>query len=264
MTNGPGRRAADAPPALLTFLEQRAVGELGAFLAASPLLRLAGRGDRHPVLVLPGFTATDRSTEVLRWHLRGLGYWTHGWQLGRNMGPSRSIVAGMVERLTALHDRHGQPVSLIGQSLGGIYARHLALRFPGLVRDVITLGSPFRTRPGDHSAVEALWKMATVRSRPLVSRMVGDEDELSLSVPSTAIYSRTDGIVAWQLCIEGKGPQRESIEVRASHAGMGFHPGAVYAIADRLAQREGHWRPFRPPLALRHLYPRAATYRPAA
>ena len=73
---------------LLTFLEQRAMGEVGAFLAATPLLRMVGRGDRHPVLVLPGFTASDRSTEVLRWYLRSLGYWTHGWQLGRNYGPN--------------------------------------------------------------------------------------------------------------------------------------------------------------------------------
>ncbi len=88
MVDGRTRPPADAPPMLFTFLEQRAVGELGAFLAATPLLRLVGRGDRHPVLVLPGFTASDRSTEVLRWYLRSLGYWTHGWQHGRNYGPN--------------------------------------------------------------------------------------------------------------------------------------------------------------------------------
>jgi pimeloyl-ACP methyl ester carboxylesterase len=264
MANGPSRRPTDAPPAMLTFLEQRAVGEFGAFLAATPLLRLVGRGDRHPVLVLPGFTASDRSTEVLRWYLRSLGYWTHGWHLGRNLGPQHHIVAGLVARLAELHAQHGRKVSLIGQSLGGIYARHLAFRHPEMVRGVTTLGSPFRTQPGDHSAVEHLWRITTVRSRPQVRRLITDEQDLVLDVPSTAIYSRTDGIVAWQLCIESAGPLRESIEVRSSHSGMGVNPSALYAIADRLAQPEGQWQPFRAPLTLRHLYPPAATYRPAA
>jgi pimeloyl-ACP methyl ester carboxylesterase len=259
------RPPADAPPALFTFLEQRAVGELGAFVAATPMLRLVGRGDRHPVLVIPGFTASDRSTEVLRWYLRSLGYWTHGWQQGRNYGPNGRTVAGMMARLTELSDRHGRTVSLVGQSLGGTYARHLALRYPGMVRSVITLGSPFRSQPGDHSAVEQLWRMTTVRSRPQIRRLIIDEENMVLSVPSTAIYSRTDGIVAWQLCIESAGPLRESIEVRSSHSGMAVNPSVLYAVADRLAQPEGLWRPFRPPVGLRHLYPPAATYRrPAA
>jgi pimeloyl-ACP methyl ester carboxylesterase len=257
------RPPADAPPALFTFLEQRAVGELGAFVAATPMLRLVGRGDRHPVLVIPGFTASDRSTEVLRWYLRSLGYWTHGWQQGRNYGPNGRTIAGMIARLTELHDRHGRTVSLVGQSLGGVYARHLALRYPGMVRSVITLGSPFRSQPGDRSAVEQLWRMTSARSRPQLRRLIVDEEDLVLSVPSTAIYSRTDGIVAWQLCIESAGPLRESIEVRSSHSGMAVHPSALYAVADRLAQPEGHWRPFRPPPGLRHLYPTPATYRPA-
>ena len=240
------------------------MGEIGAFLAATPLLRMVGRGDRHPVLVLPGFTASDRSTEMLRWYLRSLGYWTHGWQLGRNLGPDSRIVSGLTARLSELHRQHDRRVSLVGQSLGGIYARHLALRHPEMVRAVITLGSPFRTQPGDHSAVEHLWRMTTVRSRPQIRRLITDEGALELLVPSTAVYSRTDGIVAWQLCIESAGPLRESIEVRSSHSGMAVHPSVLYAIADRLAQREGNWRPFRPPLTLRRLYPPAATYRPAA
>ena len=129
-----------------------------------------------------------------------------------------------------------------------------------MVRSVITLGSPFRSQPGDHTAVEQLWRMTTVRSRPQIRRLIVDEENLVLAVPSTAIYSRTDGIVAWQLCIESEGPLRESIEVRSSHSGMAVNPSALYAVADRLAQPEGRWRPFRPPVGMRHLYPPAATY----
>jgi hypothetical protein len=145
-----------------------------------------------------------------------------------------------------------------------MYARHMARRAPDMVRAVITLGSPFRTQPGDHSAVEHLWRISTVRSRPQVRRLVSDEEDVPLAVPSTAIYTRTDGIVNWRLCIESAGPQRESIEVRSSHSGMAVNPSVLYSVADRLAQREGEWKPFRPPISLRALYPPAATYHRAA
>jgi pimeloyl-ACP methyl ester carboxylesterase len=264
MTDGTERRPASPPSSLYTFLEQRAVGEVGAFMAASPFLRLFGRGDRHPVLVLPGFRASDRSTEALRWYLRSLGYWTHGWQLGQNVGPAAHVVRGISHRLAELHDRHGRRVSLVGQSLGGIYARHLARHHPEMVRSVITLGSPFRSRPEDRSAVDALWRRAVAGSRAEVARLLADGAAMELTVPSTAIYSRTDGIVRWYLCLETTGPLRESIEVRSSHTGMGFNPSVLYVVADRLAQGEGSWRPFRPPPTMRHLYPRPASYRPAA
>ena len=120
--------AVRAPSALLLAAEQRAVLELGAFFAASPLLRMAGRGDRHPVLVLPGFTAGDRSTAPLRWFLRSQGWWAHGWHLGPNFGPTRRVVNGIQERLDELHGLHGRAVSSVGWSLGGIYARELARR----------------------------------------------------------------------------------------------------------------------------------------
>src|SRR5437870_1661144 len=135
----PGVRA---PDRLLLWLEQRALFELGALVAASPWLRLLGRGDQHPVLVLPGFTASDVTTTPLRWQLRSWGYWAHGWQLGRNLGPTPAVLEGLVDRLLTLHERHGRKVTLIGWSLGGIYARELARQFPDSVRSVITLGSP--------------------------------------------------------------------------------------------------------------------------
>jgi hypothetical protein len=257
-----GRAPVDAPSVLLRVLEGRALYEFGTFLAASPFLRAIGRGDRHPVLVLPGFTADDRSTLPLRWFLRGQGYWTHGWTLGSNMGPTRRVVRGLEARLTEVHERHDRTVTLIGWSLGGIYARLLARRHPDMVRQVITLGSPFRMIDGDHSTAERLWNRRQHRfsATDREELYLPEDDRPPLSVPSTAIYTRTDGVVRWYTCIERAGDRRENIEVRGSHSGLGWNPAVLVAIADRLAQPEGTWRPFRPPLGTAHLFPRPEFY----
>lgn len=255
------RPIVEAPSRLLQWSESRAMFELTAFLAASPLLRAVGRGDRHPVLVLPGFTTSDASTAPLRWVLRSQGYWTHGWGLGRNMGPTGRVLRGLHDRLEMLADRHGRPVSLIGHSLGGIYARELARSHPDSVRQVITLGSPFRLEPGDRSAASPIADRIQHRWRTEELRMTEAEvAKPPVPVPSTAIYSRSDGVVRWHTCIDTSCDQHENIEVRGSHIGLGINPAAVYAISDRLAQPEDDWRPFRPPLTLRHHYPRPVDF----
>jgi pimeloyl-ACP methyl ester carboxylesterase len=234
-------------------------------MAASPILRVVGRGDRHPVLILPGFTADDRSTVPLRWFLRGQGYWVHGWLLGNNFGPTRRVVRGLEDRLLELHERHGQKVTVIGWSLGGIYARMLARRHPEAVRQVITLGSPFRMAEGDHSNAEGLWKLVEpTHSKPDLEEIYLPEDEQPpLQVPATSIYTRTDGVVKWFTCIDRAGERRENIEVRGSHSGLGWNPAVLVALADRLAQPEGEWRPFKRRCSTAHLFPRADTYRAA-
>lgn len=237
--------------------------ELGAAAAASPLLRAVGRGDRHPVLVLPGFLAGDPSTAPLRSVLRGQGYWVHGWHLGRNLGPTPEVVDGLVGRLAMLHERHEAPVSLVGWSLGGIYARRLARRFPERVRQVITLGSPFRIDPdANRSSVSGLYDRLRPTHAVTVDADLPGMDGGALEVPATSIYTRTDGVVRWWQCLESIGPERENIEVRGSHSGLGFNPAAILAISDRLAQPVGDWEPFRPPRPLRHQYPHPADWTP--
>jgi pimeloyl-ACP methyl ester carboxylesterase len=264
VTDDTAPQAVQAPPRWLTALEHRAVYEFGAFVAASPFLRLAGRGDRHPVLVLPGFTAGDRSTVPLRNVLRSQGYWVHGWELGRNIGPTQRIVEGMQARLLDLHERHGRSVSVVGWSLGGIYARHLARMHPDAVRQVITLGSPFRIAPGDRSAASALFdRLSPAFSQEFLARALSDVEAKPLPVPATAIYSKGDGVVRWHRCIDVVDDLHENIEVRGSHSGLGWNPAAVIAISDRLARREGDWKPFRPNLAVRHLFPVAEDFRAA-
>jgi len=254
----PGVRA---PDRALLWLEQRALFELGALAAAAPWLRLLGRGDHHPVLVLPGFTASDASTTPLRWQLRSWGYWAHGWGLGRNLGPTPDVLTGLVERLDAVHKRHGRKVSLVGWSLGGIYARELARQFPGYVRSVITLGSPYRMSLSDRSSVSRLLDLLVGGfDRELIEGWVSEEERGALTVPATSIYTRTDGIVRWHTCIDSEGPNRENIEVLGSHSGLGVNPAVLYAIANRLAQPEDDWRPFQPPVALRRFYPKPVTW----
>ncbi len=230
-----------APNKLLLLLEARAWWELGAFYWMAPLSGLAPTGDGHPVFVLPGLAASDISTCPLRAFLRDRGYRAHGWKLGRNCGPRVGVEAMMQDRLVELADRYARKVSLIGWSLGGIFAREMARRAPNEVRSVITLGSPFAGNP---RAINA-WRIY----EGLSGRAVDDWPAREAAqdpppVPSTAIYSRSDGIVAWQSCVERITPITENIEVQGSHSGLGHNPAVLYAIADRLAQPEDEWRPF--------------------
>jgi alpha/beta hydrolase family protein len=235
------------PGLRLLLLEGRAVLEMAALLVASPLLRRAPRGDGHPVLVLPGFMASDFSTRALRSFLRDRGYAAHGWKLGRNTGPTPETVAALVQRLHELRGRHARRVSLIGWSLGGVYARELARAFPPDVRQVITLATPFRNLEATNVPAFLL-----TRRRPHPNEAAFRERlRLPLQVPTTAIYSRTDGIASWRSCVAEPGPQSESIEVESSHLGIGHHPVVLLTIADRLAQAEDAWKPFRPPAGWR-------------
>lgn len=238
------------PSAWLAAAElPRAVAELALLAATYPgLARSAPRGDGHPVLVLPGLLAGDRSTAPLRRVLQRLDYDVRPWGLGRNRGP-RSV-GGSGERLFArvegLFEETGRTVSLVGWSLGGILARLVARRLPGLVRQVITLGSPFADG-GDATNAGKLFEMAsgTRRGDPANRAMFAELAGPS-GVPSAAIYSRTDGICAWQVCRDQPALRRENIEVYGSHCGLGVNASVIYAVADRLAQDEGRWAPFAP------------------
>ena len=231
-----------APPSRELFLlEMRAGAELGAFFATAGLLRMAPKGDGHPVLVLPGLAASDVSTKLLRTYLRDRGYRAHGWKMGANHGPRPGVEERMQQRLADLYQRYGRKVSVIGWSLGGVYARELARNAPDQVRSVITLGSPFSGRPRGSNA----WKLFEYVSETKVEHWhVLRNIRTPPPVPSTAIFTRTDGIVAWRGCMEHQTELTENIEVEGSHCGLGHNPLVLYAVADRLAQAEDSWKPF--------------------
>lgn len=220
---------------------------------STPLLALLPRGDGHPVLVLPRLHGTDVSTTTLRTVLKGLGYRTYGWQLGRNIGPTSKVVHGMRARLDYLTNRYQSPVTLIGWSLGGIYARQLARRTPHAVRQVITLSSPIRLARHEQSRANRLFhRYAHEHVEPL--NLPLEDGDGPLPVPATSIYTPLDGIVAWQTCLDELSPRAENIAVLSSHLGIAYHPAALWAIADRLAQPADDWTPFQPPLLLRTAY----------
>lgn len=251
--------SAQPPSRLLMLAEARAVFELGAFYAARPLLGMLPKGDGHPVLVLPGFMASDTSTVPMRNLLEDLGYAAHGWGLGRNVRIDDGRVRELVSLLERIHAESGRKVSIVGWSLGGVLARELAKMLPHLVRQVITLGSPISDNR-DYTNASKLFAMlngddpAPVRHGHRFGGL-----HQAPPVPTTSILTRGDGIVHWRGSVQhphaGHG-QTENIEVFASHLGLGVNPSVMYALADRLALEEGKWKPFSAPLWLRGLFPK--------
>ena len=226
-------------------LELRAFWEFGALLPAWPLLSRAPTGDGHAVMVFPGLSANDASTVPLRYYLQSLGYKPWGWEQGFNFGPRAGVLDEAKDHLARTFDSTGRKVSLIGWSLGGVYARELAKELPHMVRSVITLGTPFA---GSHKSTNA-WRVYQLASGRDIERESESYDlPTAPPVPCSSIYSRTDGVVAWQASWQAASkanPQTENIEVLASHIGLGLNPSAWWAVADRLAQAEGQWQPFR-------------------
>jgi pimeloyl-ACP methyl ester carboxylesterase len=241
-----------APGMGLLAMEFRAFWEFGAVLPAWPALQQAPKGDGHSVVVFPGLAASDTSTFPLRRYLQSLGYEVTGWQQGNNFGPRAGVLDSIKRRVLEANQQSGRKVSLVGWSLGGVYAREIAKELPDAVRCAITLGTPFAGGPRSTNA----WRLYEMVSGRNIDRE-GDNFELEKAppVPTTSVYSKTDGIVAWQGSIQSDAPgighpQTENIEVLASHFGIGLNPSAWWAVADRLAQSEGQWKPFRKPKLL--------------
>lgn len=212
---------------------------------AWPLLQRAPAGDGHSVIVFPGLSASDGSTIPLRNYLFSKGYRVSGWNQGHNFGPRAGVLETASLQVRETFEASGQrKVSLIGWSLGGVYARELAKLHPEHVRCVITLGTPFSGAPESTNA----WRLFRLTSgRDIRTETQRFDLAAAPPVPTTSIYSRTDGIVAWQGSIQHPDPRQprtENIEVMASHLGIGMNPSSLWAVADRLAQPEGDWRPF--------------------
>jgi len=249
-TNGPSfwDSAAELPRVLL---------EMSALGCTWPAVVGAPRGDGHTVMVLPGFTAGDQSTLVLRRLLTRLNYHVLPWGLGRNTG-SFELQARLRRRFDQILERYPGRISLVGQSLGGVFARVLAHEYPDRVRQVVTLGSPFASPGPDtvNALVSRLFQNVAGMSRDEMQAQMLEFPQGPPPVPSTAIYSKTDGVVHWSSCLEYEGSQSENVEVVGSHSGMAFNPLVIYVIADRLSQPKDAWTPFDRSGLKTLLYPR--------
>ncbi|GMN02666.1 esterase/lipase family protein [Erythrobacter sp. MTPC3] len=254
--NGQDTPAAVPPNRFWTFAEGRALFELGAFYAATPLLSALPKGDGHAVVTLPGFMATNNSTVPMRRLLSRLGYDAHGWDSGRNVRVNEALLSRLEKQLQRLHKSTGRAVSLIGWSLGGVLARELAKLHPDKVRLVVSLGSPI-SDDRNHTNAARLFKFFNGEEPENLRGGQFQGLDTAPPVPTTSIFTKTDGIVHWRGSVQQPGDHpTENIEVYASHCGMGVNPSVMVALADRLSQAEGEWSPFAPKLHQRILFPK--------
>ncbi len=231
------------PSLLKALFETRAIVELGAYYTAYPFLRNVPKGDGHPVLVIPGLLASDASTKPLRKFINDKGNYAYPWEMGRNLGQIEHLER-LEDRIKSLKLKHGKKVTLIGWSLGGLYSRVLANRNPADIRQVITLGSPFMGIHGESNA-DFAYELASGQTRGDVAEAVSRLVEKTPPMPFTSVYSKGDGIVCWQHCIDPTDRYDvQNIEVIGSHLGLGHNPSVLVVVADRLAQEEGYWQPF--------------------
>ncbi len=218
------------------FGEARWLLELPSLLLRSPRLARQPRGRGQPVLVLPGFGAGDASTAVLRAYLRFLGYRPRGWGLGLNTGDVPHLLSRVVEKLERISAKERRPVALIGWSLGGVLAREAARERPAAARLVITLGTPVVGGP-KYTAAAGFYRRQGI-DLDAIEAAVEARNQQPLATPVTAIYSRSDGIVAWRACIDRHAPDVDHIEVETTHLGLGFSPQVFEIIAERLARSD--------------------------
>lgn len=245
-----------APPSILYALTEapRVMHEMAHLRIASRWLRRAPRGDGHGVMLLPGFLGSDKYNRPLLEYLQSQGYWTVGWEQGMNVGPTLEIREGMAKQFEQIYERSGRKVTLIGHSLGGIYAREMAREFPEGVRQVISLGSPIGEYRDSATASGKLYKMLNPGAEQVEGR---EHIAVVPPVPTSAVFTRTDGVVPWVQSVQRNGHQQtEYIEVPGSHCGLTVNAAVWYFLAERLAQPEDQWQPFDRTGWRRLVYPR--------
>lgn len=244
------------PRRFWALTEGRAMFELGAFYATRPLLRTLPKGDGHTVLCLPGFLATNSSTIPMRGLLGELGYDAHGWEAGRNVRVDNAMIESLETQLTRLHKQSGRQVSIIGWSLGGVLAREIAKLHPEKVRLVMSLGSPITNERAETGVTRLFeWLNGKEPEAQRGGRFTSLDE--APPVPTSSVFTRTDGIVHWSGSVQcGEREDCENILVRASHCGLGVNPSVMVAIADRLSQEEGEWKPFEPTATQRWMFPK--------
>lgn len=250
-------RASRPPSRFWTLTEGRAMMEFAAFYAAMPAMSRLPKGDGHSVMVPPGFMASNSSTVPMRQLLTSLNYDAHGWESGRNVVVDHATIRSMESQLDRLYTMSGRKVSLIGWSLGGVLARELTKLHPEKVRLVISLGSPLSNDRG-HTSARRLFELLNGRDPEVIREGNFNALHEAPPVPTTSILTKTDGVVHWRASVQEEGDHpSENIVVHASHLGLGVNPSVMVALADRLAQEEGEWEPFKPSFTQSWMFPKS-------
>ena len=242
------------PHFLHSMTEWRALFEMASLPYALPALLTAPSGDGHPVLLMPGFMANEGTMVALKAFLRSRGYAVENWGFGRNVGFKNKHAQALEQKIRYLHHTTGRKVSLVGWSLGGVFALYGAHQASECVRSVITLGSPVSIDPeGSNSPaiVKALYRLIAHPMGPAAHVMQPRAKKLremtQLPVPLSCLYSISDGVVpAQEATIDGNPALHENIRIAGSHSGLGFNAMVMCIVANRLAQPEGQWQPFKP------------------
>lgn len=230
------RDTAARPPFAWLAREALAVIRRSAEILDAAQLRALPAGDGHPVLLLPAFLHGESSIRPMQGLLQQLGYAAAGWGCGINLGPTTQVMEQLARRIRSVHLRSGRRVSLVGHSMGGIFAREFAKRQPDDVRAVVTICSPFRPPLSTH--VEPLFRLTAFMHAPDVADLwprLGDPPP----VPTLAIYSREDGIVDWRCCTEADpDDDHRTAEIRGCHSTAASNAEVIRLIAGFLAEPE--------------------------
>ena len=245
---------AGRPSTLSSMLEVRAFFEMASLPYSLPMLMQAPQGDGHPVLLLPGFMGSEGSLIALELYLRQRGYNVQTWGLGRNVGFRPGHASAIEQKIRYLHHETGRTVSLVGWSLGGVFALYGAHQASECVRNVVTLGSPVSVDASGTAVPSLLKALYRLIAHPMGSaahsmqpRAKTLRERRRLQVPVSCLYSLSDGVVPPQeATLEGDPTLQENVRVWGSHVGLGFNPLVLQIVADRLAQPEGQWKPYEP------------------
>lgn len=222
------------PPRWHTLLEGRVAAEASLLMVQLPLLRMQLPKGQGPVMVLPGFMTDDTTTWLLRRFLESLGYQVKPWGMGVNRGPMMALLEPLIGKLDAWHAETGVQPSLVGWSRGGTLSREIARERPDLIRTVITLGSP--VRGGVHgTSIGRLVTRETGLTPAQLNQILRERQTRPITTPITAIYSKTDGVVSWQACIDDLNPSVTHNVVESSHMGLGVNADVYRLVAKALA-----------------------------
>jgi pimeloyl-ACP methyl ester carboxylesterase len=243
---------AGKPRLFSSLLETRSLIELASLPYAVPMLLHAPSGDGHPVLLIPGFMGSEGSLIGLELFLRNRGYAVRTWGLGRNVGFRPGHASALEQKIRFMHHESGRKVSLVGWSLGGVFALYGAHQASECVRNVITLGSPVSVDASGTAVpplLKALYRLVAhpmgQTAHSMQPRAKTLRERKLLPMPVSCLYSLSDGVVPPQeATMEGDSTRHENVRVWGSHTGLGFNPLVLRIVADRLAQPEGQWRPY--------------------